>query len=268
MLWCMCVVFKRFLCYFWNSSHFPLPWNLPENRSNWNCPGLRKGKNLEGEVRTWSQKFLCLKAWWSTDAAFNARNVKCCHPGYLYFKDSDLLWVRCVHYGNGGGSVSESKSGGLDSSMPRLSLQSWQAVVHGPNSSFIGTQTLPLVYMCFLDALVLQWQRWVIVMETLCSVSSVQFSHSVVSDFSNESALRIRWPKYWRFIFSISPSNEYSGLISFRTDCFDLLTVQGTLKSLFQHPSSKASILWHSAVSMVQLWHPYMTTRKTIKYVL
>lgn len=126
MLWCMCVVFKLFFCYFWNSSHFPLPWNLPENRSNWNCPGLRKGKNLEGEVRTWSQKFLCLMACepWSTDAAFNVRNVKCCHPGYLHFKDSGLLWVRCVHCGNGGGSVSESKSGGLDSSMPRVSLHS------------------------------------------------------------------------------------------------------------------------------------------------
>ena len=71
--------------------------------------------------------------------------------------------------------------------------------------------------------------------------------------FSNESVLRIRWPKYWSFSFSISPSNEYSGLISFRIDCFDLLAVQGTLKSLLQHHSSKASILQHSAFFMVQL---------------
>ena len=82
--------------------------------------------------------------------------------------------------------------------------------------------------------------------------------------FSNESALRIRWPKYWSFSFSISPSNEYPGLISFRMDWLDLLAVQGTLKSLLQHHSSKASILWHSAFFTVQLSHPYMTTGKTI----
>ena len=82
--------------------------------------------------------------------------------------------------------------------------------------------------------------------------------------FSNESALCIRWPKYWSFSYNISPSNEYSGLISFRIDWFDLLAVQGTLKSLFQHHSSKASILWCSAFFIVQLSHPYMTTGKTI----
>ena len=82
--------------------------------------------------------------------------------------------------------------------------------------------------------------------------------------FSNESVLHIRWPKYWSFSFSISPSNEYSGLISFRIDWFDLIAVQGTLKSLLQHHSSKASILQHSAFLMVQLSHPYMTTGKTI----
>ena len=78
--------------------------------------------------------------------------------------------------------------------------------------------------------------------------------------FSNESALHIRWAKYWSFSFNISPSNEYSGLISFRVDWFDLLAVQGTLKILLQHHSSKASILWHSAFFMAQLSHPYMTT--------
>ena len=81
---------------------------------------------------------------------------------------------------------------------------------------------------------------------------------------SNESVLHIRWPKYWSFSFSISPSNEYSGLISFRMDWLDLLEVQGTLKSLLQHYSSKASILWHSAFFIVQLSHLYMTTGKTI----
>ena len=81
--------------------------------------------------------------------------------------------------------------------------------------------------------------------------------------FSNESVLHIRWPKYWSFSFNISPSNEYSGLISFRMDWLDLLAVQGTLKRLLQHHSSKASILRHSAFFIVQLSHPYMTTGKT-----
>src|SRR5574340_1197215 len=82
--------------------------------------------------------------------------------------------------------------------------------------------------------------------------------------FSNESALRIRWPKYWSFSFNISPSNEHPGLISFRMDWFGLPAVQGTLKSLFQHYSSKASVLWCSAFFIVQFSHPYMTTGKTI----
>ena len=82
--------------------------------------------------------------------------------------------------------------------------------------------------------------------------------------FSNESVLHIRWPKYWSFIFSISHSNEYSGLISFRMDWLDLLEVQGTLMSLLQYCSSKASIILHSAFFIVQLSHPYMTTGKTI----
>ena len=82
--------------------------------------------------------------------------------------------------------------------------------------------------------------------------------------FSNQSVLRIRWPKYWSFSFSISPSNEYSGLISFRMDWLDLLAVQRTLKSLLQHHSSKASILWRSVFFIVQLSQPYMTTGKTI----
>ena len=88
--------------------------------------------------------------------------------------------------------------------------------------------------------------------------------HPSIRVFSSESVLHIIWPKDWSFSFSISPSNEYSGLISFRMDWLDLLAVQGTLKSLLQHHSSKASILRHSAFLIVQLSHPYMTTGKTI----
>ena len=82
--------------------------------------------------------------------------------------------------------------------------------------------------------------------------------------FANESALPIRWPKYWSFSFNISPSNEHSGLTSFRMDWVDLLVVQGTFKSLLQHHSSKASVFWHSAFFITQHSHPYMTTGKTI----
>ena len=85
-----------------------------------------------------------------------------------------------------------------------------------------------------------------------------------ITSFSNESTLHMRWPKYWSFSFSISPSNEHPGLISFRMDWLDLLAVQGTLKSLLQHHSSKPSILRHSAFFTVQLSHPYATTGKTI----
>ena len=99
------------------------------------------------------------------------------------------------------------------------------------------------------------------------SSSVVPFSsrlQSRIRIFSNESVLCIRWPKYWSFSFSISPFNEYSGLISFRIDWLDLLAVQGTLKSLLQYHSSKTSILWQAAFFIVQLSHPYMTTGKTI----
>ena len=85
-----------------------------------------------------------------------------------------------------------------------------------------------------------------------------------IRGFSNDSTLCMRWPKYWSFSLSISPSNEHTGLISFRMDWLDLLAVQGTLKSLLQHDSPKASILWRSAFFIVQLSHPYMTTGKTI----
>ena len=97
-----------------------------------------------------------------------------------------------------------------------------------------------------------------------CSLLLLPSIFASIRFFSNESVLHIRQPKYWSFSFSITPSNEYSGLISFRIDWLDLLDVQGTLKSLLQHHSSKDSILWSSVFFMVQLSHPYMTTGKTI----
>ena len=109
---------------------------------------------------------------------------------------------------------------------------------------------------------------WELVMPSnhliLCCLLLLPSIFPSIRVFSNESALRIRWPKYWSFSCSISPSNEYSGLISFRIDWLDLLAVQETLKSLLQHHSSKASILRCSAFFIVQLSHPYMTTGKTI----
>ena len=110
------------------------------------------------------------------------------------------------------------------------------------------------------------WNQWC---HPTISSSVIPFSSHLQSfpasgSFSNESVLHIRWPKYWAFSFSSSPSSEYSGLISFRVDWFDLLAVQGTLKSLLQHHSSKASILRRSALFIVQLSHPYMTTGKNI----
>ena len=107
--------------------------------------------------------------------------------------------------------------------------------------------------------------EWVIPLNHLILCRSLLLSPSLfpsIRVFSRESALHIRWPNYWSFSFSISPSNKHLGLISFRMDWLDLLAVQGTLKSLLQHHSSKVSILWHSAFLTVQLSHPYMTTGK------
>ena len=100
--------------------------------------------------------------------------------------------------------------------------------------------------------------------QPLCPLLLLPSIFPSIRVFSNKSALHIRWPKYWSFSFNISPSNEHPGLISFRMDWLDLLAVQGTLKSLLQHHSSKASILRHSTFFIVQLSHPYMTTGKTI----
>ena len=101
-----------------------------------------------------------------------------------------------------------------------------------------------------------------------CSLFLLPSIFPCIRVFSNESALHIKCPKYWNFSFSISPSNEYSGLISFRMDWLDLLAVQGTLRSLLQHHSSKASVLWRSAFFMIHLLYPYLTTGKTIALTL
>ena len=125
----------------------------------------------------------------------------------------------------------------------------------------------PLSFTIFQSLLTLMSIESVMPSNHLILCRPLLFLPSVFSSirvFSYESVLHIRWPKYWSFSFSISPSNEYSGLISCRIDWFDLLPVQGTLKSLLQHHSSKASIPWHSAFFIVQLSHPYMTTGKTI----
>ena len=130
-------------------------------------------------------------------------------------------------------------------------------VAHQASLSISNSQSLPK----FMSIESVMPSNYLILCCPLLLLPSIFTSIRV---FSNESALRIRWPKYWSFSFSISPSNEYSGLISFRIDCFDLFAVPGTLKSLLQHHSSKASILWHSVFFIVQLSHPYMTTGKTI----
>ena len=117
------------------------------------------------------------------------------------------------------------------------------------------------------DLLKLKSVEWVMPSNHLllcCPLLLLPSMFPYIRVFSNESALRIRWPKYWSFSFIISPSSDYSGLISFRVDWFDLLAVQGTLKSLLQHHSSKASILWHSVFFTVQIKHLYMTIGKTI----
>ena len=132
----------------------------------------------------------------------------------------------------------------------------WTAACQAPLSSVISQSLLK--FMCIESVML---SNHLILCHPLLLLPSIFPSNKV---FSNESALRIRWPKYWSLSFSISLSNNYSGLISFRIDWFDLLAVKWTLKSLLQDHNSKASILWHSAFFMAQLSHPYMTTGKTI----
>ena len=125
-------------------------------------------------------------------------------------------------------------------------------VAHQASLSLTISQSLPKLMS--IESVMLS--NHLILCHPLLLLSSIFASIQV---FSNESAVHIKWPKYWSFSFSISPSNEYSGLISFKIDWFDLLAVQGTLKSLLQHHSSKASILQHSTFVMIQLSYPYMT---------
>ena len=132
----------------------------------------------------------------------------------------------------------------------QLSVTPWTAA---PQASLSITNSQSLLKLMFIE-LVMPSNHLILCRPLLLSIRV----------FSNESSLRVRWPNYWSFRFTISPSNEYSGLISFRIHCLDLLSAQGTLKSVLQHYSYKASILWWSAFFIVQLSHPYMTTGKTI----
>ena len=138
----------------------------------------------------------------------------------------------------------------------RLFVTPW-TTTHQASPSITNSQSPPEP-MCIVLAMP---SNHLILCRPLLLLPSIFLSIRI---FSNESALHVRWPKYWSFRFNISPSKEHPGLISFRMDSLDLLAVQGTLKSLLQHHSSKASILLHSAFFIVQLSHPYMTTGKTI----
>jgi len=159
------------------------------------------------------------------------------------------FWLRWTS-GDLGSSISSVQS----LSHVRLFATSWTA---GRQASLSNTNSRSLLRLMFL--MLVMPSNHLILCHPLFVLPS---NFPRIRVFSKESVLRIRWPKYWSF--SISPSNEYSGLISFRMDWLDLLAVQGTLKSLLQHHSSKASILWHSAFFIVQLLHPYLTTGKTI----
>jgi len=142
-----------------------------------------------------------------------------------------------------------------------LSTTPWTAA-RQPSLSITNSRSLLKLIKVWASPL----SRWYhpTISSSVIPFSSHLQSFPTIRVFSNESALRIRWPKYWSFNSNISSSNEYSGLISFRMDWLDLFAVQGTLKSLLQYHSSKASILWCSAFFLVQLSHPYMTTGKTI----
>ena len=168
----------------------------------------------------------------------------------------------------------------------RLFAATWTVVSQGPLSMWLSRQEYWFSSIQSLSHVCLFATTWAAACQTALSITNSQSllkfmsielvipsNHLILSSPSafdlsqhqglfSESILHIRWPKYWSFSFSISPSNEYSGLISFRMDWLDLLAVQGTLKSLLQHHSSKASILLWSALFMVQLPHPYMTTGK------
>ena len=173
----------------------------------------------------------------------------------------------------------ELKRGYLERKPVEWGRQQWNSLLvrfsSAQSLSFIQLFVTPWTAVCKASLFITNYQSLLklmpfeLVMPSNCLILSCplfylpSILHSI-RVFSNESVLRIRWPKYWCFIFSISPSKEYSGLISFRMDWLDLLADQGSLKSLLQHHSSKPSILQCSAVFIVQLSHPYMTTGKTI----
>ena len=152
----------------------------------------------------------------------------------------------------------------LDSKFSFVQLLSCVWLFAAPWTAACPASVFFAISLSLLKLMSIEWMiqsNHLILCRPLCLLPSIFPSIRI---FSNESVLHIRWPKFWSFSFSISPSNGYLGLISFRIDWFDLLAVQESLKSLLQHYSSKASILWHSAFSMVQLSHPYMTPGKTI----
>ena len=171
------------------------------------------------------------------------------NEGYIFVWKSAFLQNSCQSfYGLGWLSSVQSLS------CVRLFATPWTPT-HQASLSITNSQSLPK--LMFIESVMPS--NHLILCHSLLLPPSLFPSIRV---FSNESALHIRWPKCWSFSFNISPSNEHSGLISFRMDWLDLLAVQGTLKSLLQHHSSKASILWCSAFFIVQLTHPYMTTEK------
>ena len=209
----------------------PLDCNLP-------------GSSVHGIFQTRLQEWVAIS---SSEGSSQLRDQTC------------ISYVSCIgrrplcHLGRGirsGGSVQFSHSVVSDSVTP------WTAAGQ-VSLSITNSQSLPTL-MSIESAMP---SNHLILCHPFLLLPSIFPSIRV---FSNESVLHIRWPKYWSFSFSISPSSEYSGPISFRMDWLDLLAVQGTLKSLLQHHSSKASILQHSAFFIVQLSHPYMTTGKTI----
>ena len=157
---------------------------------------------------------------------------------------------------------------GIELRSPALQVDSLPSEAPGkPNSARSSVQSRPPCPSTTPSILKLMSIESVMPSNHLILCHTLHLLYSIfpsIRVFSNESVLCIRWRKYWSFSFGISPSNECSGLISFRMDCFHLLAVQGTLKSLLQHHSSKASIICHSAFFIVHLSHPYMTTGKTI----
>ena len=166
-----------------------------------------------------------------------------------------MLWV-CICLGNYFFmNIYSSISSVQSLSCVRLFVTPWTTAHH----AYCPSPTLSLLKLMSIESL--KPSNHLILCRPLLFLPSIFPSIRI---FSNESVLHIRWPKYWSFSFSISPSNVHSGFISFRIDWLDFLAIQGTLKSLLQHHSSKASILQSSAFFIVQLSHPYMTTRKTI----